>query len=91
MSILAIAGAGLGAFCFPSQRRITFVAGRDSGYWRQNRWCEQLLLFTRFLLLVVRAILNRFEYFYLLFRGFYQERSRLLYTNLGIMGRLMAG
>jgi len=82
---------GWAGICFPSQQRITLLPG---GFWTTSiGGATAVLVFTRFLLLVLRAVpepIWALIFLFVLFPGFYQERSRLLSHNLGIMGRLMA-
>jgi len=87
-----VLGLGCG-ICFPSQQRITCCREDSGHWWQQASVVQQLFWYSPDLLLVLRAVpepIWALIFLFVLFPGFYQERSRLLSHNLGIMGRLMA-
>jgi phosphonate transport system permease protein len=106
MSILAMAGAGLGGivFSFAAAHNFLLPGGifdtgnnspRTSGGWGgQNQWWGTVvLIFTRFLLLVARAVpepIWALLFLFVLFPGILPGAIALALHNFGILGRLMA-
>ncbi|MEP0830234.1 ABC transporter permease subunit [Microcoleus sp. AS-A8] len=106
MSILAMAGAGLGGivFSFAAAHNFLLPGGifdtgnnspRSSGGWGgQNQWWGTVvLIFTRFLLLVARAVpepIWALLFLFVLFPGILPGAIALALHNFGILGRLMA-
>ena len=96
MSILAIAGAGLGGILlsFPAANNFLLPGGILDTGGNKNRWCgTTVLIFTRFLLLVIRAVpepIWALVFLFVLFPGILPGAIALALHNLGIMGRLMA-
>jgi len=92
MSILAIAGLGWGHFAFLPSKANNFVA-EGSRYWRQQKSMvrNSCSVFTRFLLLVVRATGTDLGVnISICVSGDSTRSDRAALHNLGIMGRLMA-
>jgi len=98
MSILAIAGAGLGGLllCFPAAHNFLLPGGvlnpisHSKQHWF---WGTVILLLTRSLLLISRAIpapIWALILLFILFPGILPGAIALSLHNLGILGRLMA-
>jgi phosphonate transport system permease protein len=96
MSILASAGAGLGGILlsFPAANNFLLPGGILDTGGNKHRWCATaVLVFTRFLLLVLRAVpepIWALIFLFVLFPGILPGAIALALHNLGIMGRLMA-
>jgi phosphonate transport system permease protein len=90
MSILAIAGAGLGGILlsFPAAHNFLLPGGSLTRY-----WARLLLILSRFLLLFLRAVpepIWALIFLFVLFPGILPGAIALCLHNLGILGRLMA-
>ena len=106
MSILAMAGAGLGGivFSFPAAHNFLlpggiFAPGNRSplskGGWggKNQRWGTVVLICTRFLLLAARAVpepIWALLFLFVMFPGILPGAIALALHNFGILGRLMA-
>jgi phosphonate transport system permease protein len=103
MSILAMAGAGLGGIVcsFPAAHNFLLPGGifapgnrASGGLGGQNHgWGSVVLIFTRFLLLVARAVpepIWALLFLFVLFPGILPGAIALALHNFGILGRLMA-
>jgi phosphonate transport system permease protein len=106
MSILAMAGAGLGGilFSFPAAHNVLlpggiFALGRaptlseQPNHVKFPEWGTVVLIFTRFLLLVTRAVpepIWALLFLFVLFPGILPGAIALGLHNFGILGRLMA-
>lgn len=92
MSILAIAGAGLGGILLSFPAAHNLLPGKNQG--SLNRYGTTLLLIlTRFLLLFLRAVpepIWALIFLFVLFPGILPGAIALCLHNLGILGRLMA-
>ncbi|MBD1905871.1 MULTISPECIES: ABC transporter permease subunit [Cyanophyceae] len=89
MSILAMAGAGLGGILLSFPAANNFLLSGGIGDLRGN----VVLFFTRFLLLVARAVpepIWALIFLFVLFPGILPGAIALSLHNLGILGRLMA-
>jgi phosphonate transport system permease protein len=103
MSILAMAGAGFGGIVcsFPAAHNFLLPGGifapgnrSSGGLGGQNHgWGSVVLIFTRFLLLVARAVpepIWALLFLFVLFPGILPGAIALALHNFGILGRLMA-
>ncbi|WP_309228792.1 ABC transporter permease subunit [Microcoleus sp. FACHB-831] len=102
MSILAMAGAGLGGILlsFPAAKNFLVPTSESNGELNNPKSKIQnpkfglvVLIFTRFLLLFVRAVpepIWALVFLFVLFPGILPGAIALCLHNLGILGRLMA-